>query len=84
MRFEHGAQRGVLLAGRIQPVFEGFSHGLAPLLLIDVLLDRSRRDMTGAADVVASAPQRWQSTFQAGKLFAQHVGRVALELVRAE
>jgi hypothetical protein len=37
--------------------------------------------MTGTADVIRLAPQRRQAAFQAGELFAQHAGRVALELI---
>jgi hypothetical protein len=81
MCFEHGAECGVLLTGWVQPVFEGFSHGLAPLLLFNVLLDCCCGDMTGAANIVASTPPRRKAALQAGELFAQHAGRIALELV---
>jgi len=81
MGFEHRAHRGVLLTGWVEAVFEGFSHGLASLLLLDVLLNRVSRNVPGAADVVRPAPQRRKAAFQAGELIAQHAGCIALELV---
>gem|GEM_PF-5896088 len=54
--FEHGAHRRLLLARGIQLVFECLPHDSASLLLLDVLLDDVRRDVTGTANVVASTP----------------------------
>ncbi|EFO82073.1 hypothetical protein OSCT_0072 [Oscillochloris trichoides DG-6] len=81
MRFKHDAHRGVLLTGWVQPVFEGFAHGLAPLLLFDVLLDDLSRDVTATANGGTSTPQRRQALLEAGKLLAQHAGCVAFERI---
>jgi hypothetical protein len=81
VRFEHSAHGDDLLTSGIHLVLERLTHGLAPLLLLDVLLNRVSRDMTGTTDVVRPAPQRRKAAFQAGELIAQHAGRVALELV---
>lgn len=81
VRFEYGTHRCILLTGWVQSVFERFAQGLAPLLLLNVGLNGGSRDVTSAATIVASTPQRRQTALEARKLFTKHAGRVSFELV---
>src|SRR5262249_12775856 len=56
-------------------------HTLAPLLLLNVVLDGVSRNVSSAANIVGTAPQRGQAAFHCGKLFTEHAGAIALELV---
>jgi len=61
-----------LLGMRIKAVLERTDH-LATFLLFDVMLDSFSRNMPCGSRVVTTSPQRWEATFELGKLLTQLV-----------
>jgi hypothetical protein len=79
-RLKRAFERSGLFRRGQQFQLDGEFH-LAALLLLNVVLDRFRRDVSGAANIVRTAPQRWQARTQMWELIAQDAGGVAFELI---
>lgn len=79
-RLKRAPERISLFGCRLQFQLDGEFH-LAAFLVLNVVLDRFRRDVSGAANIGRTAPQRRQARTQMQKLIAQDAGGIALELI---
>src|SRR5262249_49785127 len=71
--FKRAPERVGLGGCRLQFQMEGELH-LASLLLLNRVLDRFGRDVSGATDIVRTTPQRRQARTQMWELIAQDAG----------
>src|SRR5262249_39368215 len=78
--FELSLQGVNLLACRIEPIAVALPH-LRPSLLLDIPLNRGRRDVPSRPDIVASGPKTRQTAAQVRKLLAELMTRGPFDAV---